>query len=62
MAVEWARNMVHPDRLNDAALMNAIYDMVARKKPEQFAAQIRALLARPDEREVLAAIRCPTLV
>jgi pimeloyl-ACP methyl ester carboxylesterase len=62
MAVEWARNMVHPDRLNDAALMNAIYDMVARKTPEQFAAQIRALLARPDAREVLAAIRCPTLV
>lgn len=62
MAMEWARNMVHPDRLEDAALMNSIYDMVARKTPEQFAAQIRALLARPDASEVLSAIRCPTLV
>jgi pimeloyl-ACP methyl ester carboxylesterase len=62
MAAEWARNMVHPDRLGDTALMSSIYDMVARKSPEQFAAQIRALLARPDAGEVLAAIRCPTLV
>jgi pimeloyl-ACP methyl ester carboxylesterase len=62
MGIEWARGMVHPDRLSDAALMNEIHDMIARKTVEQFAAQIRALLGRPDAADVLAAIRCPTLV
>lgn len=62
MAVEWARGMVHHDRLADAAFMTRIHDMIERKTPAQFAAQIRALLNRPDASDVLAAIRCPTLV
>jgi pimeloyl-ACP methyl ester carboxylesterase len=62
MGIEWARGMVHPDRLSDAVLMSEIHDMISRKTVEQFAAQIRALLARPDAADVLAAIRCPTLV
>lgn len=62
MGIEWSRRMVHPDRLNDLDFMNEIYDMIARKTPMQFAAQIRALLARPPAADVLAALRCPTLV
>jgi pimeloyl-ACP methyl ester carboxylesterase len=62
MGIEWSRRMVHPDRLNDRDFMNEIYDMIARKTPTQFAAQIRALLARPSAADVLAALRCPTLV
>lgn len=62
MGIEWARGMVHPDRRDDTAFMDTIHDMIARKTPAQFAAQIRALLARPDASDVLAAIRCPTLV
>jgi pimeloyl-ACP methyl ester carboxylesterase len=62
MGIAWARGMVHPDRLDDIPLMTAIHDMIARKTPAQFAAQIRALLARPDAADVLASIRCPTLV
>jgi pimeloyl-ACP methyl ester carboxylesterase len=36
--------------------------MFARHTPEIFAAQIRALLARPDASPLLDAVRCPTLV
>src|SRR4051812_27795192 len=40
MAAQWAQPMVHPDRVADAALMNAILDMIERKSPDIFAAQI----------------------
>jgi pimeloyl-ACP methyl ester carboxylesterase len=53
---------VHPDRLADAPLIDAILDMIARRSTVDFAAQIQALLARPDASDVLAAIDVPTLV
>jgi pimeloyl-ACP methyl ester carboxylesterase len=62
MARDWARGMVHPARLADAALMERIHSMIARATAEQFAAQIRALLARPDRTELLGTLRVPTLV
>lgn len=62
MAREWARGMVHPARLSDAPLMDAIHSMIARATVEQFAAQISALLARPDRTGLLASLRLPTLV
>lgn len=62
MGAEWAQGMVHPNRLSDAALMNAILDMIERKSPDIFAAQIKALLERPDARPVLSEIGCPALV
>jgi pimeloyl-ACP methyl ester carboxylesterase len=62
MGADWARGMVHPRRLGDAPLMDAVLDMIARATPEVFAAQIRALLARPDRAELLPAIAVPTLV
>ena len=43
-------------------LMDAILDMIERQTPDRFAAQIEALLARPDAGAVLRAIDCPTLV
>jgi pimeloyl-ACP methyl ester carboxylesterase len=58
----WAEPMVHPARLADNRLMGAILDMIERQTPDQFAAQIDALLARPDAGAVLHAIRCPSLV
>lgn len=61
MAWEWARNMVHPARLV-SPVFERILDMVERHAPEQFEAQVRALLARPDARDVFASIRCPTLL
>src|SRR5207253_4964483 len=62
MGVEWVQRMVHPERLYDAPLMNAVLDMIARKTPDVFAAQIKALLERPDARPVLREIQCPALV
>jgi pimeloyl-ACP methyl ester carboxylesterase len=58
----WVRDMVPPARLADAALIEPILAMVARCTPQKFAAQIRALLARPDATGVLTQIRCPTLL
>lgn len=62
MGREWAVGMVHPDRLHDAVLMAAIVDMVARKPAEVFAAQVRALLARPDGTPLLQALALPTTI
>jgi pimeloyl-ACP methyl ester carboxylesterase len=62
MARAWARGMVHPDRLADAALMESIHAMLGRSNPLVFAAQINALLNRPDRTGLLRTINVPTLV
>jgi pimeloyl-ACP methyl ester carboxylesterase len=62
MGREWLRPMVHPARQADAALVEAILAMVARRTPEHFAGQIRALLERPDLSQALRSVRVPTLV
>lgn len=58
----WLPPMVHPDRRRDAAFMAPLREMVMRSTPERFAAQIDALLNRPDTEAPLASIRCPLLV
>lgn len=62
MARRWVQNMVHPARLSDGHLINSIVEMFGRKSPEIFAAQVTALLNRPDATPVLSQIRCRTLV
>jgi len=62
LASEWVQKMVHPDRLRDAPLIESILTMMERKSPDIFAAQIKALLERPDAAPLLANIRCPALV
>jgi pimeloyl-ACP methyl ester carboxylesterase len=62
MGIEWVQRMVHPDRLSDAKLINAILDMIERKTPEIFAAQVKALLERPDAKPLLGQVSCPALV
>ncbi len=61
MGEKWASGMVHPDRLTDAPLMNAILDMIERKTPDIFAAQINALLNRSDAEPLLSKIDLPSL-
>ncbi|GAO68775.1 MULTISPECIES: alpha/beta fold hydrolase [Comamonas] len=61
MGGQWARGMVHPGRL-DTPLFEEVLDMVARFTPSIFAAQIDALLGRPDATAVLQALNCPTLL
>jgi len=62
MAKQWLPPMIHPDRRTDQALVSTIIDMFARKTPDTFAAQIHALLGRPDATAVLEQIRCPALL
>ena len=61
MGSQWARAMVHPDQ-RDTPLFDAVLDMLERSSADQFAAQINALLTRPDASALLPTIRCPTLV
>ncbi|WP_394787130.1 alpha/beta fold hydrolase [Rhodoferax sp.] len=61
MGRDWARGMVHPSRL-DSPLFARILDMIERRTPEIFEAQIHALLQRPDASALLGQIRCPTLL
>ncbi len=61
MGQAWARGMVHPSRLG-TALFDEVLDMIERKTPDVFEAQIQALLTRPDAEPVLAAVRVPTLI
>jgi pimeloyl-ACP methyl ester carboxylesterase len=60
MGREWALGMVHPARV-DTPVFDAVLDMIERKTPEVFAAQIAALLGRPDAQDVLCKVRCDTL-
>jgi pimeloyl-ACP methyl ester carboxylesterase len=59
MARTWVQGMVSPARLGDAALLDSIVTMFARKTPAHFAAQIRALLERPDASPTLRSIAGP---
>jgi pimeloyl-ACP methyl ester carboxylesterase len=61
MAAQWARPMIHPSR-HGTPLFESVLDMLERSSAEQFAAQIHALLTRPDADAVLPTIACPTLV
>jgi pimeloyl-ACP methyl ester carboxylesterase len=58
----WLPPMIDPRRRGDALLVNSILEMMSRKTPEIFAAQVRALLARPDATPVLEQIRCPAVL
>jgi pimeloyl-ACP methyl ester carboxylesterase len=62
MAARWVQGMVWPPRLGERALIDDIIAMFARSSAAVFAAQIDALLARPDASGLLERIRCPTLV
>ena len=62
MCAQWVKAMVHPDRLGDAALMNAITAMFERKSVERFERQQHALLTRGDASPVLSALTLPTLM
>ena len=61
MGQQWARGMVHRDRL-DTPVFEEVLDMLARGSAAQYAAQINALLNRPDATPLLPRIACPTLV
>ncbi len=62
MAEHWVQGMVWKPRLDDKPLIDGIIAMFARSSADVFAAQIRALIARPDSTDLLPRIACPALV
>ena len=62
MAQNWVQGMVHPDRLRDDALIEAILQMFEGKSADIFAKQLQALIHRPDGSDVLSRIAVPTLI
>ena len=62
MAARWVQGMIWGPRLHDTALITSVIDMFARSNALVFAAQIRALLARPDASGLLPGIRRAALV
>ena len=53
---------VHPERLHDEAIKKVVMDMADDVGPERFIAQLEAIMSRSDSRQLLARIKCPTLV
>jgi len=62
IARELTPYLIHPDRLQDMDLCNRISDMAAEVGAEAFQRQQHALIRRPDSREFLPEISCPTLI
>jgi pimeloyl-ACP methyl ester carboxylesterase len=54
--------LVHPDRLAETALVETVLQMAADTSVEAFVREQEAIIARPDSRPGLAAIRVPSLV
>lgn len=61
LGLAWLPGMVHRQRVG-TPLWDELLAMVERHSPEQYAAQVEALLARPDAEPLLATIDCPTLL
>ena len=53
---------VHPDRHGDVALRDVVRAMAEETGVEGYLRQQQAIIARPDSRPSLSAIRCPTLM
>jgi len=62
LARTWARPLVHPDHEAFPALMDLIQEMVSGFTLEEYKAQVKALLYRPDATGYLRNIRCPVMV
>lgn len=62
LADEWLPPMMGAPADRVAELTPRLLAMIERATPDSFAAQVAALLARPDAEAVLATIRVPTLL
>lgn len=62
MCQQWVKGMVHAARVDDAALVDPIIEMFARKSAARFERQQHALLNRPDATTVLQCLTMSTLL
>lgn len=61
MGEQWAKGMVNASRLA-TPVFGEIVRMIERSSADIFEAQISALLNRPNARQVLCGVTCPTLL
>ena len=54
--------IMHPNRMQDRQLIDAVTGMAERVGSEVFAHRQRAIMSRPDSRNDLNRIQCPTIV
>ncbi|MBA2715220.1 MAG: alpha/beta fold hydrolase [Rubrobacteraceae bacterium] len=54
--------LVHPSRIDDATLTSTVVGMARAIGPRAFVCQERAIIERPDVRQHLVDVSCPTLV
>jgi pimeloyl-ACP methyl ester carboxylesterase len=54
--------LVHPDRMKDEQLCDDIGEMNRRVGPEVFMRQQATIMGRPDSRNDLSRVKCPTLI
>ncbi|WP_148357679.1 alpha/beta fold hydrolase [Peribacillus simplex] len=54
--------LIHPDRRNDEALVSKIIDMAEKIGIEGYINQLKAVMTRSDQRPILPAIACPTMI
>ncbi|WP_096701777.1 alpha/beta fold hydrolase [Magnetospirillum sp. 15-1] len=54
--------LLHPDHLKDGGITGLARDMARAVGAESFARQQAAIMARPDSRDSLPRVACPTLV
>lgn len=62
IARELMEYLIHPDQLGNEALCERIIEMAADVGGEAFGMQQQALISRPDSRDFLPSISCPTLI
>jgi len=55
-------SFVHPSRLEDAELMGRIRASAMHVGPDAYIRQQNAIIGRPDSRQTLKSVNCPTLV
>ncbi|MGE7904687.1 alpha/beta fold hydrolase [Peribacillus sp. NPDC094092] len=54
--------LIHPDRRNDEALVSKIIDMAEKIGIAGYINQLKAVMTRSDQRPILPAIACPTMI
>ena len=62
LARQWVKPLVAPERHDDASLLEILNSMVQSYSIDDYRAQVKALLYRPDATAYLQKISCPTLV
>jgi pimeloyl-ACP methyl ester carboxylesterase len=62
LARQWVHPLVAPERRDEEALITRLISMVQRYSLDEYKAQVKALLYRPDASSYLQKISSPTLV